>query len=105
LPKLHSEYDGSGKLRAKNAEQIKKHVPALLDQYPPKQYNIVISSGGAGSGAFLLFYRKLLCVFIFFACTNHKYLLETLDICIICIIIINTNDTYFYAIGNFIPII
>ena len=39
-----------------------------------------------------LFYRKLLCVFIFFACTNHKYLLETLDICIICIIIINTNE-------------
>lgn len=51
LPKLHSEYDGSGKLRAKNAEQIKKHVPTLLDQYPPKQYNIVISSGGGGSGS------------------------------------------------------
>ena len=62
-----------------------------------------VPAEGAGSGAFLLFYRKLLCVFIFFACTNHKYLLETLDICIICIVIINTNDTYFYAIGNFVP--
>ena len=51
LPKLPNDYDGSGKLRSKNAEAIKKYVPKVLDQYPPEEYNIVISSGGGGSGS------------------------------------------------------
>lgn len=51
LDKMESEYDGSGSLRKQNVDNIKNQVPQLLDKHPPQKYNIVISSGGGGSGS------------------------------------------------------
>lgn len=43
--------DGSGRLRGANPEDIIAHVPAILNQFPPADVNIVVGSGGGGSGS------------------------------------------------------
>lgn len=43
--------DGSGRVRGANPEDIIAHVPAILNQFPPADVNVVIGSGGGGSGS------------------------------------------------------
>ncbi len=43
--------EGSGSIRSTNANPIKDVLSNLLMEHPPEQFNIVISSGGGGSGS------------------------------------------------------
>lgn len=43
--------DGSGKIRAENYREISESVHDILMKYPPGDINIVLSSGGGGSGS------------------------------------------------------
>lgn len=43
--------DGSGKVRKENVEKIAEHVLDILLKHPANDLNIVISSGGGGSGS------------------------------------------------------
>ncbi|MCK9234834.1 MAG: hypothetical protein M0R77_00800 [Gammaproteobacteria bacterium] len=45
--------DGSGQKRDENAESVKQAIPDLLLKHPPKDINILIHSGGGGSGSVL----------------------------------------------------
>ena len=46
-----AEVDGSGKRRLENKDIILKRAKEILKQFPPKDVNIVISTGGGGSGS------------------------------------------------------
>lgn len=48
---LLKNMDGSGQHRAENVDDIDQNVPAILEQFPPVDFNIVLSSGGGGSGS------------------------------------------------------
>lgn len=43
--------DGSGKIRAENAQHIHDSIPQILVDHQPGEYNIVVSSLGGGSGS------------------------------------------------------
>lgn len=43
--------DGSGKIRKENHESIRDNTRKILQQFPPQDINIVISSGAGGSGS------------------------------------------------------
>ena len=45
------DVDGSGKDRTANAKSIEKHAANIINTYPPSKINVVISSGGGGSGS------------------------------------------------------
>lgn len=46
-----AEVDGSGQRRLENKDIILKRAKEILKQFPPKDVNIVISTGGGGSGS------------------------------------------------------
>ena len=48
---LLKDLDGSGKIRKENHAQIAAHTRDILQQHPPLDLNIVISSGSGGSGS------------------------------------------------------
>lgn len=50
---LFNGLDGSGKVRAENAEIISKNVLAVLQKFPAEELNIVIHSASGGSGSVL----------------------------------------------------
>lgn len=56
------ETDGSGKVKAQNAELIEKSIPEVLRKFPAKDMNIIVytASGGTGNVAGYLLHRKLL---------------------------------------------
>ena len=43
--------DGSGKIRAENHPEISERIKAILQKFKPGDLNVVISSGGGGSGS------------------------------------------------------
>lgn len=43
--------DGSGKLRPENHKIIEAHIPEILLQHKPCDYNIIVSGAGGGSGS------------------------------------------------------
>lgn len=43
--------DGSGKVRAENADAINKNIKKILVDIPPMDFNIVVFSGSGGSGS------------------------------------------------------
>lgn len=43
--------DGSGKVRSENSDQIYQHVRDILQQHPPGDLNIMLSSAAGGSGS------------------------------------------------------
>jgi hypothetical protein len=45
------DLDGSGKIRRANVNQIVPHVKSILQQHKPGDFNIVVSTGGGGSGS------------------------------------------------------
>lgn len=48
---LVKNLDGSGGLRRENAASITRYAQEILQEHPPLDLNIVISSGGGGSGS------------------------------------------------------
>ena len=49
--KIMCENEGSGKVRAHNVKEIAKNVPDVLATHSPSAFNIVVYSGGGGTGA------------------------------------------------------
>lgn len=43
--------DGSGFVRSENVDEIRKHTKPILQKHQPADLNIVVSSGGGGSGS------------------------------------------------------
>lgn len=48
---LFDGVDGSGKVRAENASLITKNAKQILQKFKPGLFNIIVHSGGGGSGA------------------------------------------------------
>lgn len=51
LKKVDGDTDGSGKVRAENAEAIVKETPKILKEHPPGDLSIVSFTSGGGSGS------------------------------------------------------
>ena len=49
--KRDNETDGAGKVRAEHAEAIVKEVPKILVEHKPEDLNVVVFTGGGGSGS------------------------------------------------------
>lgn len=45
---LLPDTDGSGKVRSTNVTEIQKNVKAILLKFKPRDFNIVVHSGGGG---------------------------------------------------------
>lgn len=50
---LLPDTDGSGKVRSTNSAEIQKNVKSILLKFKPRTFNIVVHSGGGGSGSVL----------------------------------------------------
>ncbi len=48
---LIEDVDGSGRVRRENSDKIAKNIKAILQKFPPMDFNIVIFSASGGSGS------------------------------------------------------